>query len=351
MIRFPTLFSFTLAVFCEVIAAPALAQAPNLGFAQLPQANGGQTTLFYPTSALEERVTRGPFEFSWATNAAPVKGNSHLIVISHGSGGSPWVHVDLARALVVRGYVVAMPQHEGDNYQDASTPGPVSWAKRPIEVTRAIDLVARHAPFDKLVTVDQVGVFGGSAGGHTALSLAGGEWSFSRFRDHCAQHIENDFSSCVGSITLLRGNWFDAVKLWFARRIIAFRFADETLQRHVDPRVKAAVAMVPFAADFDVSSLAKPRIALGLVIAAKDVNQIPKFHVDAVREACEPRCEVVMNLSQASHGAMLSPLPPLAAGSIAALLLSDPPAFDRTRELPKLHALIADFFDRHLSVH
>jgi predicted dienelactone hydrolase len=74
-----------------------------------------------------------------------------LIVISHGSGGSPWVHVDLARVLVARGYVVAIPQHEGDNYQDASTPGPVSWAKRPIEITQAIDSVSCHAAFNELI--------------------------------------------------------------------------------------------------------------------------------------------------------------------------------------------------------
>jgi predicted dienelactone hydrolase len=343
---FAPLFIF-LAI-CGSYATPTPAQALNMGFTQLPQTRGGSTTLFYPTNAPEVEVTRGPFQFSWASDASPAKGNGRLIVVSHGSGGSPWVHVDLARTLVARGYVVALPQHEGDNYLDASSPGPESWVKRPVEVTQAIDLVARHPPLSGLVAFDAVGVFGGSAGGHTALSLAGGEWSFSRFRDHCAQHIDEDFSSCVGFTTLRRGNWLDAFKLWVARRIIAYRFSDETVQRYVEPRVKASVAMVPFSADFIASTLARPRIPLGLVIAAKDVNQIPVFHVEAIRKACEPRCEVIMNLAEAGHGAMLSPLPPLEPGSISDLLLSDLPSFDRARELPKLHALIADFFDRNL---
>jgi predicted dienelactone hydrolase len=328
----------------------AHAQGLQLGFAQLPQPDGGQTTVFYPTDAPEAPVQRGPFTLSLASDARPVQGNRRLVIVSHGSGGSPWVHADLARVLVQRGFVVAVPQHHGDNYLDHSEPGPVSWIKRPAEVSRAIDAVAGHTQLAALLSLDAVGVFGGSAGGHAALSLAGGRWSFSRFRDHCEQNIERDFSSCVGFATLLRGNWLDGLKLWVARRIIAWRFSDQTIQEYADPRVKAAVAMVPFAADFAPESLAQPRVALGLVIAAKDVNQIPAFHVEAVRAACQPRCEVIQHLAEAGHGAMLSPLPPLAAGSIDSYLLGDPPSFDRKAELPVLHGLVADFFARNLPV-
>lgn len=328
----------------------AFAQGSHMGYAQLAQSDGGHTAVFYLTEATEVPVQRGPFTLSWASDALPVKGNGRLIVISHGSGGSPWVHTDLARALVQRGFVVAVPQHSGDNYLDHSAPGPASWIKRPAEVSRAIDAVADHAPLASLLSLDGVGVFGGSAGGHTALSLAGGKWSFSRFRDYCEQNIERDFSSCVGFTTLLRGNWLDGLKLWVARRIIAWRFSDEKVQVYADSRVKAAVAMVPFAADFSPESLAEPRVALGLVIAAKDVNQIPAFHVDAIRAACQPRCEVILRMPEAGHGAMLSPMPPLVPGSIDSYLLSDPPLFNRKTDIPVLEGLIADFFVRHLSV-
>jgi predicted dienelactone hydrolase len=329
-------------------AAPSHAQAPGMGFTQLPQPDGGNTTVFYPTSAAETSVRKGPFELSWASDAQPIRGNGRLIVISHGSGGSPWVHADLARALMTRGFVVALPQHRGDNYLDDASPGPASWALRPVEVSRAIDTVANHPQLSGILSLDAVGVFGGSAGGHTALLLAGGEWSPSRFRDHCEQHIERDFSSCVGFITLLNGGWFDSIKVWLAKLVISWRFSDERLQSHVDPRVKASVAMVPFAADFVPQSLAEPRVALGLIIAAKDVNQVPSFHVEAVRKVCEPRCEVVMYLAEAGHGAMLSPMPPLEPGSVASYLLSDPASFDRAATLPRLHELTADFFARKL---
>jgi predicted dienelactone hydrolase len=279
----------------------------------------------------------------------PMRGNGRLIVISHGSGGSPWVHVDLARVLIGAG-ASRWPFRSTrvTTTKTSAEPGPTSWARRPVEVSQAIDRVAAHGKLAPWLRLDAVGVFGGSAGGHTALTLAGGRWSPRRFRDHCLQNIEQDFSSCVGFTTLQRGDGLDGIKAWAARLVIRARFSDATPQGHTDPRVKAAVAMVPFAADFDADSLRQPRVPLGLVIADKDVNQVPRFHVEAVRAACEPRCEVLQRLAEGGHGAMLSPMPPIERGSVADRLLSDPPSFDRAATMPQLHADVAEFFVQHL---
>lgn len=337
-----TLVTLAWGLFCW--CASSNAQMPNMGISRLPQQGGGTTTVFYPTLASETPISRGPFRLSLAEDGQPRHGNGRLVVISHGSGGSPWVHTDLARTLVQRGFIVAIPQHARDNYLDTSEPGPTSWKRRPWEVSRAIDMLQTDRKLSPLLKLDAVGVFGGSAGGHTALSLAGGEWSPARFRDHCLNHIEADFSSCVGFATVLRGNWLDGVKAWVAKLIISWRFADERPQKYRDERIRAVVAMVPFAADFSMDSLKNPVVPLGLVIAEKDVNQIPAFHIDAVEAACEARCEVVARLAEGGHGAMLSPLPPLEPGSISELLLSDPPSFDRAKLLPELHDSVAKFF-------
>ncbi|MFN0097257.1 MAG: alpha/beta hydrolase family protein [Gemmatimonadaceae bacterium] len=331
-------------------SAPAFAQSPRMGYRRVAQADSGTTTIFYPTLAEEAAVTKGPFRFSWAEDAAPIKGNGRLVVISHGSGGSPWVHTDLARTLVQAGFVVAIPEHAGDNYLDPSEPGPTSWKLRPLEVSRAIDRLEAHPAFSPLIRFDSVGVFGGSAGGHTALTLAGGEWSPRRLRDHCLSHIQRDFSSCVGLTTQLRGNLLDGPKIWVAKLIIRARFGDSTVQRYRDERVRAAIAMVPFAADFALETLKDPAIPLGLIIAERDVNQVPEFHAKAVQVVCQPRCEILAQLTEGGHGAMLSPLPPLEPGSIAERLLSDPPAFNRLKAVPELHDAIAQFFLRRLAV-
>ena len=133
--------------------------------------------------------------------------------------------------------------------------------------------------------------------------------------------------------------------------IIRHRFGDETLYAHTDPRVAATVAVVPFAADFDMGSLATPRIALGLITAGKDVNQIPRFHSSAVLAACQDRCTHLADLQDGSHGShciMLSPMPPLDRMSdLTRELLGDPPGFDR-KVLPEVDARIVDFFAQHL---
>ncbi len=330
-------------------AQVAVAAPHSMGLTELPgQAGDGPVTVFYPTAAAAQPVKRGVFTFELAWQAAPVRGNGRLVVISHGSGGAPWVHVDLARWLVNAGYVVAVPVHRADNNRDMADAGPESWKRRPAEVSRAIDALAHSPQFAPLLTLDRVGVFGGSAGGHTALSLAGGRWSPSAFRRHCAAHIQDDFSSCAGYVTRLRGNLLDGIKKQIVLGVHRQRFDDDTWYTHHDARVAAVVAAVPFAADFDMASLVKPRIPLGLVIAGNDINQVPRFHAGAVRAACIT-CEIVADIPQAGHGVMLSPLPPPdVMTGIAQEPNGDPPGFDRATAVPAMNERIVSFFNQHI---
>jgi predicted dienelactone hydrolase len=309
-------------------------------------ADDGRVTLYYPTDAAAQPTARGPFTLQVAPQAAPVRGNGRLVVISHGSGGSPWVQADLASRLVEAGFVVAMPAHRGDNHQDPGKPGPESWARRPREVSRAIDAVGHDPRFAPLLSLDKVGVYGMSAGGHTALSMAGGRWSPALFKQHCEANLADDFPACVGLITRLTGGWFDDLKKWGALAVIRHRFGDTTPHADADPRVAAIVAGVPFAADFDMASLAAPPVPLGLVTAQRDRWLVPRFHSDRVLQACK-LCEHIADLPTGGHGALLSPLPPGLTGLVGDLL-NDPPGFDR-RQLPEVDRKITAFFVRHLN--
>jgi predicted dienelactone hydrolase len=332
---------------CLLAAACVYAQA-GVGLMQLPgQKDDNPVTVFYPTAAQDKPMQRGPFTLNIAERGEPTRGNGRLVVISHGSGGNPWVHSDLARALVEAGYVVAMPQHRGDNAMDPGKPGPESWKIRPDEVSRAIDAVQQDSRFAPLVSFDQVGMYGMSAGGHTALSMAGGRWSPAKFRDHCVAHIAEDFPTCVGLATRLRGDALDAVKMKVAVGVIRQRFDDERWYTHDDPRIKAVAAGVPAAADFDAASLAHPRVPLGFVLARGDKWLAPRFHGDAIVKACSG-CEVIADLPTAGHGALLSPPPPISVlGEIEQDLLGDPPGFDRSL-MPEVDRKIVTFFNRHL---
>ena len=318
----------------------------SMGFVELAGLEGdGPVTVFYPSDAAAKPYRRGPFTVDLAAQAAPRKGNGRLVVISHGSGGSAWTYTDLARTLVEAGFVVAAPLHTGDNFSDMSLVGPASWRRRPVEVSRAIDAVGRDARFAPLLQLDKVGVYGMSAGGHTALAIAGGRWAPAMLARHCEAHIAEDFPACVGLTTSLKNDGFDGMRKTIALWVIAWRFTDAAWVTYEDPRVKAVVAAVPYAADFDMASFAAPRVPLGLAIAKQDKWLAPRFHVGAVRAACKP-CEVVADLPAGGHGAYLSPLPPKLSERVAALL-GDPPGFDR-KVVPEVNRKITAFFLQHL---
>lgn len=319
---------------------------PAVGLTEIAGKDGdGVVTVFYPSSGEAQHLKRGPFTLSLAWQGPPRRGNGRLIVVSHGSGGSPWVHSDLARALVDGGFVVAMPEHRGDNYRDPSTPGPESWQRRPAEVSRAIDAVGQDGRFAPLLALDKVGMYGMSAGGHTALSLAGGRWSPARFKEHCQAHLAEEFQGCVGLASRLNGDLLDGMKKAIALWVIRYRFSDARWRTHAEPRIAAVVAAVPLASDFDPASLAAPRVPLGLVTARQDKWLLPRFHGDAVLRACAP-CVHVADLPRGGHGAFLSPLPPGLTGLVGELL-NDPPGFDRA-VLPAVDAKIAAFLRQHL---
>src|SRR5205809_1071641 len=92
------------------LALPAAALAA-VSVTEIASKDGDPVTVFYPSSAEEKPLKRGPFTLQFAAQGAPVRGNGRLVVVSHGSGGAPWPHSDLARALVESGFVVAAPLH------------------------------------------------------------------------------------------------------------------------------------------------------------------------------------------------------------------------------------------------
>ena len=331
-------------------AAAAGAQA-GTGLMQLrTPALPEPVTVAYPTAAPDADVVRGPFTVRAAVGAVPARGNGRLVVLSHGSGGSVWPQFELAQTLVAAGFTVAMPLHEGDNFQNMSDVGPVSWARRPLEVSRTIDAVAaepRLAPLQ--LDMQRVGLYGMSAGGITALTLAGARWSPALLARHCDAHIEQDFPACVGLSTELTGGVLDASKIAVAKQMIRLKLGgDTTWRQHTDPRLRAVVAAVPMAAPIDMASIAQPRVPLALLRAEQDAWLAPRYHVDAVHAACGERCPILANLPLGGHGSILSPQVPDLSGK-AARLLKDPPGFDRT-VLPGVYRRIGDHLARQLAV-
>lgn len=130
---------------------------------------------FYPTEAPEQIQQVGPYEIKAALDAPPAGSDLRLVVISHGQGGSPWSHRDLARGLAQRGWVAALVEHPGDNRSDGSLTGTAAnLAGRPRHLSLVIDAAFAHPVIGPRLGRGTVGVVGHSIGGYSAPALAGG---------------------------------------------------------------------------------------------------------------------------------------------------------------------------------
>jgi predicted dienelactone hydrolase len=303
-------------------------------------------TVVYPTEALAKRQQFGPFDLVVAVDAAPSRGNRRLIVISHGTGGDAFTLHTLAATLALAGFIVAQPEHRGDNWQDQSDAGVVSWQRRPGEISRAIDALAADPRFAALLDFGRVGVYGMSAGGGTALALAGGDWSVASLLRHCAAHVGDDAGFC------LYGLRTEADRQ--ARRqdyLKPPRAEDEkplagALVR--DSRITAIAVSVPVGAIFTPDSLAAIRLPVGVVEAQADLVLNPLYHSGYVLARCSS-CTRLDSVAGGGHFDTLSPWPDSIARAAAAMPGAQRnPAVDDARR-QQSYDRIARFFEAQLA--
>ena len=306
----------------------ALSAQAQVGMAQFPVGEM-PVTLVYPTAAVAQPVAMGPFTIDVAMNAPPTPGVHPLVVMSHGTGGSAIVDHALASALARAGFVVAQPLHGGDNFRDASKAGPEAWRTRPQEVTQVLDALARSPRWSALVNLTRVGVHGMSAGGVTALSLAGAQWSTLNLVRHCNQFVEEDPGFCFNGALrpeqrAVRQASFDRAKnvpSMFLPADIKVLHGGRTPDAsnpdaRPDPRVAAVTLAVPVAAVFTPESLARIRIPVGVVSAQDDLVLLPRLHSAHVLKHCTA-CKPLADLSNAGHFNVLWPWPPEVAREVA----------------------------------
>lgn len=317
-------------------ASASHAQVPSVGM-RLIQSGNMPITLIYPTAAEAQPFTQGAFTVQVASNAASApapstaaSGKRSLIVLSHGSAGSALPDHALAATLARAGFVVAQPEHRGDNWQDFSRAGPESWKTRPQEVSEAIDAVAQDPVLAPLVDTRRVGVHGMSAGGVTGLTLAGAQWRMLNLIQHCAQHLDEDIGFCLNGLaqhplqqTLRKGQFAMGRMLTESSAPASFKTlhgghspASNPDPRR-DPRVVAVSLVVPVATVFTPESLSRIRIPVGLTTSGDDGVLLPRFHSQHVLKHCTS-CTTLSDHPQAGHFDWLSPWPASVAQTVAA---------------------------------
>ncbi len=119
-----------------------------------------------------------------------------VFIMSHGLGSQPEDFAGGAQHLASHGYVVALPQHIGSDSQQhqALLKGlsrevflPDEFINRPLDISYVIDELEQRnsTEFNDQLVLDQVGVFGHSFGGYTALAVAGATIDFDHLEQEC----------------------------------------------------------------------------------------------------------------------------------------------------------------------
>ncbi len=275
-----------------------------------PQAGDPIPTLIvYPAHAPEQPESLGPYTLSAARNAEIAPGPFPLILISHGTGGSPLVYRDLARHLARYGFLIALPEHPRNNRNNNSLANTAAiLANRPRHIRRVMDWLFAHPLFGPHLVPDAAAIIGHSLGGYTALAAAGGIPT-------AYPHETPDGQSAVVDVT-------------------------------PDARVKSLVLLAPATAWFTAAdALSAVRVPILMLTAEKD-DHTPQWHAAIVRQGVpDPALLEHKTIANAGHFSFLSPFP--APMIYAAFPPSqDPEGFDRPAFHVELNAEVLAFLRR-----
>ena len=314
-------------VLAGVVLATATTPSHPVGVRQVMVADPGHPSipvvLFYPTSDRPRLILASTGAIRLAKGGALTGDRLPVVLMSHGTGGAPFSHMDTAVALAEAGYVVAAPQHPGDNVSDDSAVGTPRWIEdRARQVVRVNDFLLTTWDGRSHLDPARLGLFGFSAGGTTALVVLGGGPDLSSVPGHCAKTPE-----------------------------LVCRLAKPgpaPLGWTHDSRVKAAVIAAPgYGFAFDRSGLAAVTVPVQLWAGGRD-STVPVATNAAIVRGLLPTPPEFHLVSGAGH---LSFLPPcgLAKPLLPPALCADPPGFDRKAFHQTFNRDVVAFFEGHLA--
>ena len=198
-----------------------------------------------------------------------------LIVVSNGLGAKRSRFSELATYLASYGFAVAIPEHPGTSHrrQQEFIEGlhqenfeATDFVERPLDISFVLDrlTIINQNELNNRLNLENVGIFGYSIGGTTALSLAGAELNFALLKDDCQQTLD------LTNISTL----YQCRALEIKRRNLSL----------ADDRIEAAFLFVPFGNSlFGESELAKVEIPMLWQVVDRDYltsfieEQLPAF--------------------------------------------------------------------------
>ena len=269
-----------------------------------------RVTVWYPAAdgSVEQRIDIGPpgkpifLVGAVAQDAAFADDKPRpVILFSHGFGGTARMMAWFTTALARAGYVVISVDHPGNNGLDKMTvPGAIMFWDRPEDMKVALARVEADPVIGPHLDPRRIGAAGFSAGGFTALALAGGRIDMAHFLRFCTEHPDDG---------VCRPQKEFAVSLTQATAALASpELAAEAAHSgddHSIPGLRAAFAIAPAIVQaFDPSSLKAIRTPVAIILG--DIDPVaPPATNGLVAAAAIPGAELTV-LHDVGHYDFLS---------------------------------------------
>ncbi|MDX5593361.1 alpha/beta hydrolase family protein [Pseudovibrio sp. SPO723] len=322
----------------------SLIVAPELAGAQEGNFNAGVTRImvqtdnepltalvWYPTEEHGEPWSLGPFQIAAVRDSAVSTREAFpLVVISHGRQSDPLAHRQLAASLARNGFVVVAPTHKGDAFGMPPQPLSEVFRQRPEEARSVISSMLADERFAPSIDPERVGMIGYSAGGYTALVLAGASPNFAAAAAYCAGEGTADVGSCGSDGWLMSADAQRALETW---------------QPIADPRLKAVVLFDPHAMMFDGSGLA--RVQAPVLLYRPENDSLMPAQVNAELVSSSLGDLATAHTVPGRHFVFIDPCPPAIAAE-AALICQDAPEVDRAALHRQIEAEVAAYLKQHL---
>ena len=259
--------------------------------------------IHYPTYQVSASTSFGPYTMDVSIDAAIVEEQFPLVVISHGNGGSHLLYRTISIHLARNGYIVAMPEHYGNNRNNNQLENTLeNLVSRPAHISLTIDVLQTGDVFGRHIATNKIAVIGHSMGGYTALALAGG---------------------------------------------IPYTREGQKVNVLPDSRVKAIVLLAPGTGWF-TNSLDKLVIPVLMLTAEHDLIT-PVWNAEVVLEGVLDRSLITWRvIKNAGHFSFLSPFP-VTMKNPGFLPSTDPSGFDREAFHKELPVEILDFLNDKLN--
>jgi len=261
-----------------------------------------QSWLLYPSMDKSRNIEVGPYSINASPDGKLAKGKFPLVIISHGGGGSHLLYRIAAQHLAENGYIVAMPEHHGNNRNDNSLEGKnKNLTLRTRHIRLVIDILLSDPELMSGIDSGQIFMIGHSVGGCTALAVAGAvPWAMER----------------------------------------------EQIKVTCDDRVKALVLFAPAAAWFQHPDSFKNVNLPICIFSAEHDTLTPYWQSDLIKQKVKnPEFVTIKTVPNAGHLSFLAPFPESMRNKNFPPS-QDPDGFDREGFHDSLKVEVLNFFNR-----